>query len=75
MRWALALQAFDMDIKYRPGIHYQNADGLSRQCWQTMESSINTTTEEIQVSPKELEKSDNLSLGQLCVCTCAVIES
>ena len=65
MRWALALQAFDMDIKYRPGIHHQNADGLSRQCWPTMEASINTTTEEIQVSPKELEKSDNLSLGRL----------
>ena len=55
MRWALALQAFDMDIKYRPGIHHQNADGLSRQCWPTMEASINTTTEEIQVLPKELE--------------------
>ena len=31
MRGALALQAYQYTIKYRPGIHYQNADGLSRQ--------------------------------------------
>ena len=33
MRWALALQVFDFVLKFRPGIHHQNADGLSRQCW------------------------------------------
>ena len=54
-----------MDIKYRPGIHHQNADGVLRQCWPTIEASINTTTKEIQVLPKELEKSDNLSLRWL----------
>ena len=31
MRWALALQAYQYTIKYRPGIYHQNADGLSRQ--------------------------------------------
>ena len=30
---ALALQVFDFVLKFRPGIHHQNADGLSRQCW------------------------------------------
>ena len=33
MRWALALQVFDFVLKFRPGIHHQNANGLSRQCW------------------------------------------
>ena len=33
MRWALALQVFQFELKYRPGILYQNVDGLSRQCW------------------------------------------
>ena len=29
MRWALALQVFQFELKYRPGILHQNADGLS----------------------------------------------
>ena len=33
MGWALALQVFDFVLKFRPGIHHQNANGLSRQCW------------------------------------------
>ena len=33
MRWVLALQVFDFVLKFRPGIHHQNADALSRQCW------------------------------------------
>ncbi len=32
MRWALALQVFQFELKYRPGILHQNANGLSQQC-------------------------------------------
>ena len=39
MRWALALQAYNFDIHYRPGKYHQNADGLSRQCWPEDEPS------------------------------------
>lgn len=30
MRWALALQSYDFEVKHRPGKSNQNADGLSR---------------------------------------------
>ena len=32
MKWALVLQVYNFDIKYRTGIHQQNADCLSQQC-------------------------------------------
>ena len=34
-RWALRLQPFTFSIKYRPGHANGNADGLSRQAWET----------------------------------------
>ena len=34
-RWALALQTYNFRVKYRPGLIHQNADGLSRQAWDT----------------------------------------
>ena len=49
MRWALALQAFDMDIKYRPGIYQQNADGLSRQGWLPEEAATTMNPARIQL--------------------------
>ncbi len=53
MRWALALQAYNFDIHYRPGKYHQNANGLSRQCWPEYEPSRKregtgtTSTEEV----------------------------
>ena len=38
--WALALQAYQYAIKYRPGIHHQNAGGLSRQSWPEDDDSL-----------------------------------
>ena len=32
-RWALLLQRFDFNIRYRTGLSNLNADGLSRQAW------------------------------------------
>ena len=32
-RWALKLQSYSFNIRYRPGKSNQNADGLSRQAW------------------------------------------
>ncbi len=32
-RWALKLQSYTFNIRYRPGKSNQNADGLSRQAW------------------------------------------
>ena len=40
MRWALALQAYQYTIKYCPGVHHQNADGLSWQSWPEDEDSL-----------------------------------
>ena len=33
-RWSLAIQPFDFDVTYRPGLANDNADGLSRQSWE-----------------------------------------
>ena len=33
MCWALAHQAYNFKVQYRPGPKHQNADGLSRQSW------------------------------------------
>ena len=32
-RWALVLQPFSFDVRFRPGNTNANADGLSRQDW------------------------------------------
>ena len=65
-----------MDIKYRPGIYHQNADGLSRQGWLPEEAATTMTPAGIQprevaathrterVALKELEM-ENLSSGRL----------
>ena len=45
MRWALALQVFQFELKYRPGILHQNADGLSRQCWPEDEELMRSAEE------------------------------
>ena len=39
-RWALYLQQFSMTIHYRPGSKNQNADGLSRQAWNTVDEDV-----------------------------------
>ena len=39
-RWALYLQQFSMTIHYRPGSKNQNADGLSRQAWNTADEDV-----------------------------------
>ena len=41
-----------MDIKYRPGIYHQNADGLSRQGWLPEEEATTMTPAGIQ--PREV---------------------
>ena len=33
--WLLKLLDFTFSVEYRPGIHHQDADGLSRQAWNT----------------------------------------
>ena len=40
MRWALVLQAYQYAIMYHPGIHHQNADGLTRQSWPEDDDSL-----------------------------------
>ena len=32
-RWSLSLQPYSYEVKYRPGVRHQNADGLSGQVW------------------------------------------
>jgi hypothetical protein len=39
MRWALLLQQFQFTVTYRPGTANNNADGLSRQAWESQCSS------------------------------------
>ena len=36
-RWAMKLESYTFDIKYRPGSSNKNADGLSRQAWSSPE--------------------------------------
>ena len=38
LRWALALQAYFFDVQHRAGVNHNNADGLSRQAWQEVDS-------------------------------------
>ena len=38
-RWALSLQSYDFDIKYRPGKKHGDADALYRQEYTKTESS------------------------------------
>lgn len=33
VKWALALQQFDYEVRHRPGAQHLHADGLSRQAW------------------------------------------
>ena len=43
-RWALKLQSYSFNIRYRPGKSNQNADGLSRQAWTDDEEVAETKT-------------------------------
>ena len=38
MRWALALQVYDFSISHCSGASHQNADGLSRQEWDSTDT-------------------------------------
>ena len=56
-RWALALQQFDFDVLHRPGTLHSNADGLSRQAWESDKEDDELPMDNIAESnrPKEGE--------------------
>ena len=39
-RWALSLQHFHYTVQYKAGKHHQNADGLSRQAWELVDTDL-----------------------------------
>ncbi len=43
-RWALFLQDFTFEVRYRPGTRNGNADGLSRQSWEDDKCMSRTTS-------------------------------
>ena len=70
MRWALALQAYQYAIKDHPGIHHQNADGLSRQSWPEDDDSLLGETGTPSTTSKNEEcrghqQSENSELNRL----------
>ncbi len=50
LRFALALQQFDVRMEYRPGKNHANADGMSRQAWP--EPDANPAQEVVRFVPK-----------------------
>ena len=57
LRWALALQAYFFDVQHRAGVNHNNADGLSRQAWQEVDSipdkDSKTEIKRDRLSPRE----------------------
>ena len=50
-RWALALQPFSFDVRFRPGNTNANADGLSRQDWPEEQQQRQTL---LEIAPASL---------------------
>ena len=63
-RWALYLQQFSMEIKYRPGVINQNADGLSRQAWEDNDEGHMDKSEDGGEKDQE-EKDNRVKTGEM----------
>ena len=63
MWWALALQVFQFELKDRPGILHQKADGLSRQCWPEDEELMRSAEETpLSLLPVDVSLRDDKSI-------------
>ena len=63
-RWALYLQQFSMEIKYRPGVFNQNSDGLSRQAWEDNDEGHMDKSEDGGEKDQE-EKDNRVKTGEM----------
>ena len=48
-RWALLMQQYNYKVAFRPGKTHQDADGLSRQSWQTEDEPVGDPDEDVKL--------------------------